>query len=324
MADVFDNTTTNVSTNKRSLGFASAYAGVGTGGILANLFILTVVLTDKKLLKQSAIMVGIAISHLLCAMAIGVSGIYRINNFSQLNDPLSSWGCVFRIYPTAQPFAFQSMGAMLVVVGVERFCVFVFPNWYRTRWTTKICWEVIGAAYSCVLVSFCVGLYFAWYQPLTTLYCSYASIFGKSYIVYSSVVSALGGTIAVSFTLFGLLRGTRQAKTLPIAEASKYKRQLKLTRSMLSVAVCDFCLVVIPNALYVLDTAFPGLFPAISGGNLSNFTNLFYCVNTLTSIVPYLAFNRQFRASAFRFFPCKDKPKVGTATTIQVSPMEMY
>lgn len=314
MADI------NVTTAKRSTSpveVAYAYAGIGTGGMVVNIFILCVLLSDRKFLKQSANIAGIAISHLLCAFSIGAAGYYRAVNYTILTRKATAWSCVSRIYPAMFPVAFQSTGVMLAVVGVERFSVFMFPHWYRSKWTTTRSWQVVGVGYVCVGISFLVGIYGVWQAPSTTLNCPYTSTFGNGYILFSSFVSACGGTTAVGFTLFGWIKGTLRVRTLPLlsGEAGRYKRQLRLTRSMLSVALCDFCLVVIPNVFFILSILNPNIFSASVSGNLSNFTNITYCINTVMSLGTYMAFHRQFRAVA------TDLVRRKKTTSVHVTPV---
>lgn len=324
MANITDAINSTAKKSTQSIELAYAYAGVGSGGMLANAFILVVLVSDRKFWNQSALIAGLAISHFLCAWAIGTSGIYRVVNFDVVNQRTTILECLTRIYPAAQPFAFQCMGVLLVIIGVERFTVFVFPNWYRVKWTNKLCWSLLGAGLLGVTASFCVGVYISFSQSDLTMFCGYQSIFGKHYIVYSNVISATGGTAAVVLTLLGLFRGIRSVRKLPLlsGEAGKYKKQLKLTQSMLSVAVCDFCLVVIPNTLFILSIAFPNLFPSTATGNLSNYTNVTYCISTMMTIGPYLRFHKQFRKTAVSLLTCKKENSITKTSVVHLTPIE--
>lgn len=299
-----------------SIGVVYAYATIGTCGMAANLFIITVLLSDRKFLKQSANVAGIAFSHLMCAVAIGATGYHRAVNYDHLGERATTWSCAMKVYPALMPICFQCTGVMLVLIGVERFCVFMFPNWYRTTWTNKKNWQIVGLCYLGLLVSLCVGLYKSWYQPMTTISCGYTTVLGKDFFLYGMAVSALGGVASACLTLIGLIKGTQHAKKLPLlsGEAGRHRRQIKLTQSMLSVAVCDFCLVVLPSFFYILSTIDSTLFPSLVFANLSNFTNMTYCLNTTTTLPTYLAYHRQFRSFAAALFQPKKSKQVTPAS----------
>jgi hypothetical protein len=86
MADTLSNTSSTPSQN----GIYITVATLGATAIFANIFILAVLFSNKKLLKHSAVMVGITISHLLCGSAIGSTGFFRLINYDRLNLPVDA------------------------------------------------------------------------------------------------------------------------------------------------------------------------------------------------------------------------------------------
>lgn len=280
---------------------AISYACVGTVAILTNGVIFAVVFTNKKLLVQSALVIGFACCHSLLALYIGISGIMRTVYRNALTEPMSPMECLQLVYPIAYPLAFQSSALFLIMVGIERLAAVAAPHWFR-RWLSGKCtWRLVGLVFVLVCCSVAIGISQVQYLPPTTRQCGQPTVFGSAFTAFGRLASACGGTVAVVLTIAALVVGARRIRKLPLAsgEAGKIRRQIQLTKAMLGVAFIDFCLVVIPNTVSFMAAATGVALPSYMGALQSNVA---FCVNATSSIFPYLIFNNQFRRTALALF----------------------
>lgn len=277
------------------------YACVGIAAIVSNILIFVILFSDKKLLSHSAVIAGFAWSHLLLGCYIGISGFVRVIQKDILYQKISPMTCLRTVYPVTYPMAFQCSALLLCMVGTERLIAVAFPHWFRRWFSQRRMWYLLGLGFLVVLSSVAVGISLASALPPTTRQCGQPGVFGNSYTAFVRAASAAGGTVAVILTITAMIIGTRRIRRMPLlsGEAGKLKKQVQMTRAMLSVSFADFCLVVVPNTVSFVAAG--------TGANLPSFmgplpSNIAFCVNATIGIVCYLTFNTQFRRAAARLF----------------------
>lgn len=273
------------------------YSVFGTSAMVTNIFTFVVLLSNKKLLRRSALPMGISISHFLCGLGIGVHGLHRWTHKSQLSLPVTPWECIQLVYPVFNPLAFQSMTTMLILVGVERALAIMFGNWYKQHWTPPRAWMAVACGYIYVLIPIGYGLSCAWAvnTKSTTLSCGLTAVYGLGLVNWNFGATVFAGITAVTLTMAGYRYDRRRIAKLPLisGERGRLKKQAKLTKALLSVACLDFILVVIPNIFSFLTNA-TGIWPT----SISGYFNILYCLNATVTIYSYIAFNSEFRQTA--------------------------
>jgi hypothetical protein len=171
------------------------------------------------------------------------------------------------IPPYFLPSAFQSMATMLIAAGVERSLAVMASSWFRKHWTMGKTWILVASAYGYAMIPAAVGLNAAWnaVPKSVTLTRGVPNVFGYGIVNWNFGATVLGGTLAVILTISGYRYGMNRIRKLPYlsGERGRLRRQLRLTRSMLTVACLDFCLVVVSTLVAFLGNATKALPTAI-------------------------------------------------------------
>lgn len=313
------NTTTSITStfNKRVI-----QASISSLAVTLNLLVLLVLARDRKLLKRSAFLFGLAMGNLLVALAFFVSAIHRIammlSGMISVHTTISF--CLMTLIPELYYLAFCVPSLVLLGIGVERFVAVKCAGWYFTKWAPGKNWYVLGIVCICSLVS--AGVVCIWgllYVQGITYECLWTRAAGDGFAAYFYMVSIVGGVCAVIATLVAFWIGRYRLKNLPVSYSTnetrkRAQKQLQLTKAMLSVACLDFCFVVTPNVFLLLTVVFN-----VTIVNASTYALYAYNANAVLNMLGHVVFNSEFRKSAIKFFRC-DRcewfKKFGTATAV--------
>lgn len=285
-----------------------SYIVFGTPAVLANLAIILVVCSDKNLRRKSAFMVGLAGGNLCNGLHHFGYGIYRLPSFvaGTLELPANVWACMASMLPTCLVVGFALPATFQLVIGLERLVAVVAHNWYRVHWSHKRNWYAVAFVYLGTLAFWVVPLWCHVYWNASrqvTRECSSADIVPALLIrvLYCALIAT--GSSAVVFLLIAVLRGrgcwkklSKSSDAVTLQELANFRAQLRFSRMMLVVALCELGLVVGPNTILLIRSYYPNF----GGTILAVYGGIIYCVNALSNIFIYLGMNARFRRSAWK------------------------
>lgn len=309
------------------------YIGVGSAALIANVVCFVILFSDRKLLKASALLFGLALSHCVCGLHLVWAGLFRLVNVDLLHfRDRHPWYCVGMIFPDLFPFAFQSLASLLMVAAVERLLAFAAPIWFHVQWGQQPgrAWIVTSCCYGFATISVVSAFCTAWIavSPIpATLECVQTTVFAPEYVLYYESFSSIAGAISVVITLIAYRMGRRHIATLTLVggESARMRRQFQLTKTFLSICVIDFLLVVIPNATLVVQdyftTTFPWLFSNVIVSSVPSIATIGYGVNAVITIFANFFFNSEFRRAAVKLMrPESSTNVVPIGVQVQATP----
>lgn len=291
-----------VTTSSSSTTFADNVAYIVLGSITAclNLLIFAVLISDKTLLRRSALLAGIALGNLFLGINLFSNGIYRINAISTFETPATIANCVSLVFPLLYQMGFNTEACFLILAGLERFLAIHAHNWFRKAWTSSMAWKLALGACGLVITILVITLT----APIpdraaTTWQCGLSMLYGSNYIKFSSLFSCLAGLTSATFTVVAYILCVRRMRKLPLAsgEAGRVRKQLQLTKSMITISCFEVALMAIPNFLSLLGN-FRVPLPSFIRPSNSSYTN---AVNSMVAFFAFVAFNSNFRKAAIQF-----------------------
>lgn len=294
----------------------TCYIVFGTPAVIANLAIFVILLSDKKLLAKSAMIAGLAGGNLFNGLHAFGYGVYRVPLLltGQIDSPANNWACMASLMPTFLLLGHSIPSCMQLVIGLERMVAVVAFNWYRMRWSSKKSWYTVLVVY---LLLICGWGGPAWYQNfheyrLVSKECSSGVILGVDmtnrlffFVVMTGIVGMLCVFTAVSV---GRWRYSKAASSASRdSDFAQMKKQLRVSRMMLIIALFEFLFVIFPNILIALTSVIQ-LPPVVAVYSI-----VIYCINSSTNIFVYFFMNSDFRKAAAKrlnVFPCCDGNQV--------------
>lgn len=277
------------------------YMGFGSAAVISNLLVLIVLFSNFPLLKKSAFLVGLAIADIIDGSGLLSNGAVRfvrtLNGTSSLSVHPSY--CMMIIVTPLLLLGNQIPGAMFLLVGIERLLAVACYQWYYAKWSNRLAWMLTLIAYAFSLLSVSVAFILAFMRKSTekiSVFCSLQLVVGNPYTYYNYIFSILGGIIAVSSTMLGLIIFKKRKKlafsttNVSVNMKRHVKNQWNLSKILLCLSFIDLSLVVVPNSLFVSLTN-----PTIRGWALQ-----LICLRSVFNIFIYLIINSEFRAAAFR------------------------
>lgn len=159
------------------------------------------------------------------------------------------------------------------------------------------------------------NLLVAWFirGPPVFANCVAPTVFGIRYMIYGVHTPAvIGGVCATVCTMVGVVIGGMRLKKIPAnskSEISRMSKQIRLTKCILVMSCMDVIFVVIPNCFLIMYNLGYSHLPIWA----PTIATLIYCLDSVLNIVPYILFNREFRAAILGFFRCRKSEVVPSA-----------
>lgn len=142
---------------------------------------------------------------------------------------------------------------------------------------------------------------------VTTFDCSTPKVVGMSYLTYSNVLSAAGGAVALIPSVAAMVAFYGRNKSLEssnLVHSASFKQSIrknvKLTKALLLIAVLDVLFVSVPNLLQMLIT-----YKLIDVPNLNNYSLQIICSRGSLNLFIYLTTNQDFRIAFFKTLSIK-------------------
>lgn len=287
------------------------YVGFGSTAVTVNCLILTILLINGRFLKKSALIIGLVIGDLMNGLSLLASGSVRI--VRAMNGTLSisvhPFYCFSYSYTSLFLLGNQIPGVMFLLIGFERFLAVKYFDWYRTKWTPKMAWILTMMAHLYVSISLSVAAITVYSQPndnRVTVTCGTPNVVGLAYSVYNYGISVIGGTVSTVCTLTAMIIFTRRHRRLtanPLVSnqiKNFVKSQWSQTRAMLILSILDLAMVVFPNVLAIIVSAFNA-----TNVKLGNLSQMLSCSRSFLNIIIYISVNHEFRKAALKLLCCK-------------------
>lgn len=282
------------------------YISFGAAAIVSNVIILTVLLCDMQLLKKSGFLVGLAIADVIDGSGLLSNGAVRLvrtlnGTSSLLVHPLY---CMTIVVTPLLLLGNQISGAMFLLIGVERLLAVGCYQWYYANWSNRLSWKLTLIVYVFGFLSISVAFFLAFIKNSNErilIFCSLQLVVGDPYTYYNYIFSTVGGIIAISSTVLGLVIFTNRKKHMfhgsdvSMNMKTHVKHQWSISKVLLCLSIIDFSFVVVPNLLFISTTK-----PIIRGWALQ-----LICLRSVFNILIYLLINSEFRTSVFRMLHIK-------------------
>lgn len=291
----------------------------GSLTVTLNIFLLIILFSDKCLLKKSAFIFGLAIGDVLDGFSLLTSGLVRIKraNENTIDDLVHPSVCLTQI-TSLFVLSNQITGTMFLIIGIERFIAVKYFGWYHKNWTDRVSWICTTISFVYSLISLGVVFVITFTQPnnATVSYvCSTPLVIGMAYSFYNYMVPVVGGSIAILATIASLIVFRRRRRqlysnisTLSFSNNNNslkqsLRKQWKLTKVFLILAILDFALMTVPNFVSLLAaTAKITAFQSAAAYFLQ-----IICGRGAISLFVYIFINSDFRAVTCQLLHIKTK-----------------
>lgn len=292
--------------------FYICYIIFGGLALAINLVILATLIKQKHLLAKWPSVVALAVGNLASALHSFVYGVYRMPlvYLGTIDEPLSSWICMATLIPTCHVLAYSVPPVIQCIIGLERIVAICAFNWYRVHWTPKKTWWAIAVILSITIPASAVPL---WYRVFTNhtivnRECSSPRLIGLDYLFAEIRFAIIVGVASAAFSIGAAIIGRcRMRKLQPTSSSveyvSQFRRQFKLSWSMLIVAIFDLALVTVPSILTVVNLSFE--MPDSAKVSLYSIS---YCVYSTVNVVVCIVMNSTLKMAVkgmIRIITCK-------------------
>lgn len=274
-----------------------SYICFGSLIILLNILVMAVLISDKILLRKSALVAGIAAGNFLLGFHMLSFGTYRFINCARPSTIASFGSCAAMVFPLVYPMAFNTEAIFMFLAGLERLLAIVTPNWFRLKWTARNAWICSLLLYGLSVIMMIGGIAESTSaRMLVSWDCSLVSMFGSVYVLFLSGFSASASVAGAAFTLTAFGFGIWRIRKLPLASGDfgRMRKQLQLTKSMASISCCEVAFMALPNIFSLLTNTGVRL-PSFIRASNSTYTN---AVNSVVMVVAFMAFHTRFRRAA--------------------------
>lgn len=294
--------------------FYICYIIFGGIALFINLTVIATLVKGKNLLAKWPTVGALTFGNLSSAVHSFAYGIYRLPliKMGTIDLPLDSWICMATLVPTCHVAAYSIPPVIQCVIGVERLVAICAFNWYRVHWTPKKTWYAVSILMLITLAGTATPLWYKVFSKheIVTRECSSPKIIGVDYLFSLIDFAIIIGVTSSLFSIGAFFIGRCRMKKMEPSDnsgspeyTSQFKRQMKISYAMLTVAIFDLALVTVPSVLTVVQLSFE-----MPDSAKISLYSISYCIYSTVNVIVCVVMNTSLRNAAIqtlRIITCK-------------------